>query len=65
MELGFSLLAIDEKFTPVSAHITEPDPECEGIPIVTKPVPDVPRIVMSNSSAFGGSNVSIIVRDLV
>lgn len=65
MELGFSFLAIDEKFTPVSAHITEIDPECEGIPIVTKPIPDAPRVVMSNSSAFGGSNVSIIIRDLV
>jgi 3-oxoacyl-[acyl-carrier-protein] synthase-1 len=62
MEAGFSVVALKEKFMPVSAHITELDPECAGIPIITAPVPDVPRTVMTNSSGFGGTNVSIVMR---
>lgn len=62
MELGFTVLALKEKFTPVSAHVTELDPACACIPVVTKPIPDAPKIAMSNSSGFGGSNVSVIAR---
>jgi 3-oxoacyl-[acyl-carrier-protein] synthase-1 len=62
MEAGFSVVALKEKFMPVSAHITELDPECAGVPIITAPVPDVPRTVMTTSSGFGGTNVSIVMR---
>ncbi len=60
LESAISCLAIHEKFTPVSANITNLDPECEGVPVVAEPVDRAPKIVMSNSSGFGGSNVSII-----
>ncbi|MDE1171176.1 MAG: beta-ketoacyl-[acyl-carrier-protein] synthase family protein [Verrucomicrobium sp.] len=63
MEAGFTTLAIAEKFTPVSAHITELDPMCEGIPVVTRPVDAAPRIAMSNSSGFGGANVSLVFKE--
>ena len=62
MEAGFCCLALEEGFTPVSAHITEIDPEFEGVPVVAKPIPDAPKIAMTNSSGFGGTNVSAILR---
>ncbi len=62
MEAGFCCLALKEKFVPVSANITELDPACEGVPIVTEPTAAQPRILMSNSSGFGGTNVAIVMR---
>lgn len=62
MEAAFCILALQEKFTPVSAHITQLDPECAIVPIVTQPVPDAPRIALNNSSGFGGTNVCIALR---
>ncbi len=62
MEAGFCCLTLTEKFIPVSAHITELDPMCEGVNIVTQPVEAAPRIVMNNSSGFGGTNVSVVLR---
>jgi 3-oxoacyl-[acyl-carrier-protein] synthase-1 len=62
MEAAFCVLALQEKFTPVSAHITELDPECGVVPIVTKPVPDAPRVALNNSSGFGGTNVCLALR---
>lgn len=62
MEAAFCCLALQERFTPVSAHITELDPECKGLPIVTRPIADAPRIALSNSSGFGGSNVCLAFR---
>jgi 3-oxoacyl-[acyl-carrier-protein] synthase I len=62
MEAAFCVLALPEKFTPVSAHITQLDPECAGVPIVTKPIAAAPRIVLNNSSGFGGTNVCTALR---
>ena len=62
MEAGFCCLTLREGFVPVSAHITELDPMCEGVPVITKPVDLAPRTVMNNSSGFGGTNVSIVLR---
>ena len=62
MEAGFCVLAVQEKFTPVSAHITQLDPACAIVPIVTKPVADAPRVALSNSSGFGGTNVCLALR---
>ncbi len=62
MEAAFCCLALQERFTPVSVHITELDPECKGLPIVTRPIADAPRVALSNSSGFGGSNVCLALR---
>ena len=35
---------------------------CEGVPVITEPVALAPRIVMNNSSGFGGTNVSVVLR---
>ncbi|MEQ1850639.1 MAG: beta-ketoacyl-[acyl-carrier-protein] synthase family protein [Chthoniobacteraceae bacterium] len=61
MEAAFCCLAIREGFTPVSAHIRELDPAFHDLPIVTKPTAARPRVAMSNSSGFGGANVSVIL----
>jgi len=60
LEAGFVSLALKEQFIPVSAKITELDPVCEGVPVVTEPVDGGVTHAMSNSSGFGGSNVSLI-----
>lgn len=62
MESAFCCLALKEKFTPVSANISELDPECDGVAIVTAPIDHAPRIAMSNSSGFGGTNVALVLR---
>lgn len=62
MEAGICCVALKEKFTPVSAHITELDPVCAGVPIVTEATSDVPKILMNNSSGFGGTNVAVIMQ---
>jgi 3-oxoacyl-[acyl-carrier-protein] synthase-1 len=63
LEAAICCLSIVEKFTPVSMNITELDPECGDLRIVTKPVDHAPKIVLSNSSAFGGANVSVVLRE--
>ena len=62
MEAAFCVLALQEKFTPVSAHITQLDPQCAIVPVVTQPIPDAPRIALNNSSGFGGTNVCLALR---
>jgi 3-oxoacyl-[acyl-carrier-protein] synthase-1 len=62
LEAAICCLAIRRKFTPVSMNITELDPVCEGMNIVTKPIDFAPRTVVSNSLAFGGANVALVFR---
>lgn len=62
MEAAFCCLALEEQFTPVSAHITELDPEFEAVAVVTAPIDHAPRIALTNSSGFGGTNVAAIFR---
>jgi 3-oxoacyl-[acyl-carrier-protein] synthase-1 len=60
MEAAFCCLALSERFYPVSANITKLDPECAGVPVITAAIDGFPLTAMSNSSGFGGSNVSLI-----
>ncbi len=62
MEAAFTALALQEGFMPVSAKITQLDPACQGVPVLTKPVDAPPRVALSNSSGFGGANVSLVLR---
>jgi 3-oxoacyl-[acyl-carrier-protein] synthase-1 len=62
MEVGFCALAIKEGFIPGSAHITNLDPECEGLNIIRATLPQRPNVVLSNSSGFGGANVSVVLK---
>lgn len=62
MEAAFCCLALEEKFTPVSAHVSELDPDFAPVPVVTAPIDYAPRVALTNSSGFGGTNVSIALR---
>ena len=62
MEAAFCCVNLREGFVPVSAHITELDPMCAGVPVITEPVDLAPKIVMNNSSGFGGTNVATVLR---
>lgn len=63
MEAGFCSLAIREGFMPGSAHITNLDPACDGLNIIRATLPNRPAVVLSNSSGFGGANVSLVLRN--
>lgn len=60
LEAGICCLAIKNEFTPGSAHIQNLDPECEGLNILQETLSLGPKVVLSNSSGFGGANVSLI-----
>ena len=62
MEAAFCCLALEEGFTPVSAHVTELDPEFESVAVVTAPIDYAPKVALTNSSGFGGTNVVAILR---
>ncbi len=59
----YSLLMMQERFIGESAHITELDPEFEGVPIVRERIDDA-RIdtALSNSFGFGGTNATLVFR---
>lgn len=59
MEAAFCLIAMEQDFTPGSAHIRELDPAADGIRILRETLPCGPRRVLSNSSGFGGANVVV------
>lgn len=59
MEAAFTTLALREGFLPISAKINQLDRACAGVPIVTRAVDVAPALALSNSSGFGGANVSI------
>ena len=60
LEAGICCLAMREGFMPGSAHIQKLEPECEGLNILRETSNERPRHVISNSSGFGGANVSLI-----
>ena len=62
MESGFCALMMRDGFTPGSAHITQLDPECEGLNIIRSTLPSAPGLVLKNSSGFGGANVALLFR---
>ena len=60
LEAGICALALQEGFMPTSANIQQLDPACEGVPVLAAPVEHRPRVALSNSSGFGGANVSLL-----
>jgi len=62
MESAFCALAMREGFTPGSAHITQLDPACNGLRILRTTEPTAPKLVLKNSSGFGGANVALLFK---
>lgn len=62
MEAAFCALAIAEGFIPGAAHLEEPDPVCAGLDLPRTSLDVAPRLVLNNSSGFGGSNVCHVLR---
>ena len=65
MEAGFCALALKRGFIPGSAHISELDPACAGLNIPRTTENVQPRIVLNNSSGFGGANVCVVLKAVV
>jgi 3-oxoacyl-[acyl-carrier-protein] synthase II len=65
-EFAFSLLALRSGSIPPTAYLDQPDPRCtlDYVPREARHGQTL-RAVMSNSFAFGGSNVSLIARRYV
>ena len=64
MEAGFCALALKHGFIPGSAHIGELDPVCDGLRIPRATESVQPRIVLNNSSGFGGANVCVVFKQV-
>lgn len=62
METGFSCLALREGFIPGAAHIAKVDPECADLNLPPATEARAPRIVVKNSSGFGGANVALVLK---
>jgi len=62
MEAAFCVLAMTEGFMPGNPHLVTPDPACAGLDLPRATVAVRPRLVLNNSSGFGGSNVCHVLR---
>ena len=63
VELGLTLIGLDRGLVPPTANLTNPDAACDldCVPLEGRSVPGL-EYALSNSFAFGGSNVSLVVR---
>ncbi len=63
LEFVAALLALTRGVLPPTTNLREPDPECDldYVPNNARPV-EAPRVVMSNSFAFGGTNAVLVAR---
>jgi len=63
LEAAIVGLSMNAGFTPGSAHIKELDTSFEPLNIIRENDSTPPKIALSNSSGFGGANVSLVFRN--
>jgi 3-oxoacyl-[acyl-carrier-protein] synthase II len=63
IEFIATLLSMQRKVIPPTAHLYTPDPECDldYVPLESRQLPQL-RAAMSNSFAFGGCNAVLIAQ---
>ena len=62
MEAGFCCLGFRDGFLPGSANIDQLDSEAEDMKIIQSSTSANPDYILTNSSGFGGANVSIVLK---
>ncbi|HEX2649872.1 MAG TPA: beta-ketoacyl-[acyl-carrier-protein] synthase family protein [Burkholderiales bacterium] len=65
LEMIAALMPFQEGVVPPTAHLANPDPACAVRHVTKAERGQIPRAVMSNSFAFGGSNVVLIAEKAV
>jgi len=63
LEFAVTVMALKRRQLPPTAHLTQPDPDCDldCVPCIGRPSPKL-DYALSNSFAFGGSNAVLIAR---
>lgn len=62
METAFCAIAMRGGFIPGTAHLKEVDPECAHLNLPRETIERAPRVVLNNSSGFGGANVTLVLK---
>ena len=65
MEASFCCLALKDGFLPGSANVNDPDPELGHLNLLRQTERTQAKRILSNSSGFGGANVSVIFEQAV
>ena len=60
LEAAITVVCIEEGMIPGSAHIERLEPEARELRILRETTEGAPKIALSNSSGFGGANVSLV-----
>ena len=63
LEFAATVLSVEKRVIPPTRHLVNPDPVCDldYVPVQARPVATL-TTAMSNSFAFGGTNVSLLCR---
>ena len=63
VEFVATVMAVQQQAVPPTAHLVEPDPECDldYVPLVARKNTNI-SCAMSNSFAFGGSNAVLVIK---
>lgn len=62
MEAGITAVSLVEGICPGTAHLENVDPEADGLDLPKVTESCKPEIAISNSSGFGGANVSLVFK---
>jgi 3-oxoacyl-(acyl-carrier-protein) synthase len=53
---------LQDSFIPGNANLITPDETCAGLNLPRRSIDVAPRVILNNSSGFGGSNVCHVLR---